>query len=100
MMSLSVAFRPINCIGETIFRESKNRSDLSPTLGHKIAKNLGSWLLSPLLWLSQLLNVFGGNRKPYTGSLESTSDLHVGPPFGPNWGHKIVFSPLSPLLLI
>ena len=33
------------------------------------------WLLSPLLLLLELLNVFRGHRKPYIGSVESQSDL-------------------------
>ena len=46
-------------------------------------------LLSPLILLSEFLNVLGNYRKPYTGSTEHYSDLSLAFPFGSNWGHKI-----------
>ena len=47
------------------------------------------WLLSPLLLLLELLNVFGGHRKPYIGSVESQSDLPPCSPYRLNWANKI-----------
>ena len=48
---------------------------------------LSFWLLSILLLLLEHLNPFGGNRKPYEGSLESWSGLT--PAYRSKLGHKI-----------
>ena len=55
--------------------------------GHK--KIFSFWHLSPLLLLLEILNVLGGNRRPYTGSLDSQSNLPLAPPHGLNLGHII-----------
>ena len=45
------------------------------------------WLLSPLVLLLELLNIFGGNRKPYAGSPQRAGQIY---PLAPLMGHKIV----------
>ena len=35
------------------------------------------------------MNVLGGNREPYTGSLEGWSHLPLAPSYGSNWGHNL-----------
>ena len=58
------------------------------------------WFLSPLVLLLDLLNVLGGNRKPYSGSLEDWSHLPPVSPYGSNQGQKCVWLLTSLLLLL
>ena len=60
-------------------------------------------LISPLSLLLYLQNVLRCIRKANVESLNSQSVLSPDPPYGPNWGHKIValeFCLISPLLLL
>ena len=47
-------------------------------------------LISPLLFLIYLQNVLRGIGKAYVESLNSRLVLPPDPPYGSNWGHKIV----------
>ena len=78
-------------------KESKNHSDLCPfppygsNLGHKIKHFVFEGFISFYYYFLEVLNVLGGHRKPYTGSLKSRSNLPPGDPYGSNWDHKITY---------
>ena len=75
----------------------KKHSDLrpfppyGPTLGNKIIDFVFEAFISFYYCFLKVLNVLGGHRKPYTGSLQNRSNLPPGHPYGSNWDHKITY---------
>ena len=74
----------LNNLSDLPSATTRNHTHPTPPMGQSgVIKRqiLWFWLLSPLLLLLELLKVSGGHRRPYTGNLESWSDLRPGAGF-------------------